>query len=80
MLPGHRDQGLRRLKYEEGFFLQMLMALRRGQNDDLAGVQLVKPGEMTRIMVDSLPFSLTQAQRRVLGEALADMRSGRVTR
>lgn len=79
--PEHgKDLGaaLRRLKYDEGFFLQLLMALRRGDNNQLAGVKLDKPGDMTRKMVDDLPFSLTGAQRRVLGEVLADMRSGRV--
>ncbi len=72
------EASLRRLKYEEGFFLQLLMALRRGDNSALAGVQLVKPGDMTRNLVDNLPFTLTKAQRRVLAEILADMRSGRV--
>ncbi len=72
------EASLRRLKYEEGFFIQLQMALRRGTNKDLAGVCLNKPGDMTKKLVDDLPFSLTGAQRRVLGEILADMRSGRV--
>ena len=72
------NSSLRRLKYEEGFSLQLLMGLRRGDNNGLSGVLLEKPGNLTRKLVDDLPFSLTGAQRRVLAEILADMRSGRV--
>jgi len=72
------DVALRRLKYEEGFYLQFLMALRRGVSSRQGGVMLEQPGDLTARMVAALPFSLTGAQRRVLGELLADMRSGRV--
>lgn len=72
------EASLRRLKYEEGFYLQLLMALRRGANSDLSGVLLGQPGDLTRNLVENLPFSLTKAQRRVLGEILSDMRSGQV--
>ncbi len=67
-----------RLKYQEGFFIQLLMAWRRGENQDVPGVRLNKPGDLTKRLVDDLPFTLTGAQRRVLGEILADLRSGRV--
>ncbi len=67
-----------RLKYQEGFFIQLLMAWRRGQNQDLPGVRLEKPGDLTKRLVDDLPFTMTGAQRRVLVEILADLRSGRV--
>jgi ATP-dependent DNA helicase RecG len=67
-----------RIKYEEGFFLQLLMKLRRGDYRDQVGVPLGKPGDLTKRMVDALPFDLTGAQRRVLSEILADLRCGRV--
>lgn len=67
-----------RLIYEELFLVQMLMALRRSDRREQAGVRLDKPGDLTRRLVESLPFALTGAQRRVLAEVLADMRSGKV--
>jgi len=66
-----------RLVYEELFTIQILMALRRDSRRGQAGLTLSKPGELTSNLVKSLPFSLTGAQRRVLKEILADMRSGR---
>lgn len=67
-----------RLVYEELFLVQMLMALRRSDRREQTGVRLEKPGDLTRRLVESLPFALTGAQRRVLAEILADMRSGKV--
>jgi ATP-dependent DNA helicase RecG len=68
---------VRRLKYEELFTIQMLMALRRASHQQESGIRLAKPGDLTRRLVEGLPFALTGAQRRVLGEILADLRAGR---
>jgi ATP-dependent DNA helicase RecG len=65
-----------RLVYEELFTIQILMALRRESRRGQPGVTLNKPGDLTTRLVGDLPFSLTGAQRRVLKEILADMRSG----
>ena len=67
----------RRLVYQELFFVQLLMALRRGSRQDQQGIILARPGDLTRRLVESLPFDLTRAQRRVLKEILQDLRSGR---
>jgi len=67
----------RRLVYEEIFSIHVLMALRRSDRQGLAGLRLAKPGDLTRRLVDGLPFELTGAQRRVLAEILKDLRSGR---
>jgi ATP-dependent DNA helicase RecG len=67
----------RRLVYEELFWIQLLMALRRRHESGRPGVVLGKPGDLTRRLVEQLPFELTGAQRRVLNEILADLRSGR---
>jgi len=67
----------RRLVYEEIFSIQVLMALRRSDRQKRAGLRLDKPGDLTRRLVEGLPFELTGAQRRVLKEILADLRSGR---
>ncbi len=66
----------RRLVYEELFTVQLLMALRREHARRQAGLRLEKPGDLTKRLVESLPFPLTRAQRRVLGEILADLRLG----
>ncbi len=67
-----------RIKYEEGFFLHLLMGLRRSGQRHQVGVSLAKPGNLTHKLVSALPFELTGAQRRVLAEILADMRNGQV--
>ncbi|MCP4572440.1 MAG: ATP-dependent DNA helicase RecG [bacterium] len=72
-----REAARQRLVYEELFSIQVLMALRHGDRRDRAGLRLEKPGDLTRRLVASLPFELTGAQRRVLKEILADLRSGR---
>jgi ATP-dependent DNA helicase RecG len=66
----------RRLVYEELFTVQLLMALRREHARRQAGLKLEKPGDLTKRLVDGLPYQLTRAQRRVLGEILVDLRSG----
>jgi len=71
-----RDAATKRLAYEEIFLVQMLMAIRRQNRHQQHGVKLAKPGDFTKRLVDSLPFRLTNAQRHVLAEILADMRSG----
>ncbi len=69
-------EGRRRLVYEELFLIQLLMLLRRGNPQREEGITLVKPGDLTTRLVHNLPFDLTDAQRKVLGEILKDLRSG----
>lgn len=75
--PEERDRALARLVYEEIFLIQLTMALRRQGRAARPGVALAKPGDLTRRLVEGLPFPLTGAQRRALAEILADLRSGR---
>ncbi|MDX2473571.1 MAG: DEAD/DEAH box helicase, partial [Candidatus Krumholzibacteria bacterium] len=70
------DRAVARLKYEELFTIQMLMALRRSSHRQETGICLDKPGDLTGKLVAGLPFALTAAQRKVLNEILADLRSG----
>ncbi len=67
-----------RLVYEEVFFIQLAMGLRRLGRARQTGPQLGAPGDLTTRLVGDLPFELTGAQRRVLAEILRDLRSGRV--
>ncbi|HOX25196.1 MAG TPA: ATP-dependent DNA helicase RecG [Candidatus Krumholzibacteria bacterium] len=78
--PADQDElarARRRLVYQELLQIQLVMALRRGRQVERRGVQLQRPGDLTRRLVASLPFELTGAQRRALAEILADLRSGR---
>ena len=76
--PQALQQARRRLVYQELLEIQLLMALRRGCRGGRPGIALARPGDLTRRLVSSLPFSLTRAQRRVLAEILADLRRGQV--
>ncbi len=75
--PQERDAALGRLVYEELFLVHLAMTLRRRGLTAREGIRLEKPGDLTRRLVEGLPFRLTAAQRRVLAEILADLRSGR---
>ncbi|MEE9465152.1 MAG: ATP-dependent DNA helicase RecG [Candidatus Neomarinimicrobiota bacterium] len=67
-----------RLKFDEHFFLQLLMALRRRTLQDLPGRKFPERGEITDKIYRSLPFQLTDAQVRVMREVRADLQSGRM--
>lgn len=68
----------RRLKFDELFYLQVLLALRRRSIEiTQKGIEFLKVGERTRQLVDALPFELTAAQKRVLREIRDDMKHER---
>jgi ATP-dependent DNA helicase RecG len=75
--PPTRDDlsaSLRRLKYEELFYFQLRLALRRHRiKSDPEGIEFAVKSQLARQLVDSLPFSLTRAQVRVINEITADM-------
>ena len=67
------------MKYEELFFFQLGMLLRREHRvAGESGEKLDTQSPSARSLTDSLPFELTEAQKRVLREVLSDMRSGTV--
>jgi ATP-dependent DNA helicase RecG len=72
------DPGLRRLKYEELFFFQITLALKRQVlRDRTPGIAFTVKSPLARQLVDTLPFALTDAQRKVIREISADMESPR---
>ncbi len=71
------DSSIRRLKYEELFFFQLKLALKRRAMQEEQGVSFVVESKLARQLVDSLPFKLTKAQIRVIKEITADMKSPR---
>ncbi len=72
------DAGLLRLKYEEFFSFQLMLALERRRTRDLTkGISFSIKSKLARQLVDSLPFKFTRAQVGVINEITADMQSSR---
>ena len=71
-----RDEALLRLKFDELFFFELLMAYRRREiKSEWKGIRFDSKSELARALVKSLPFELTRAQKRVIGEIAKDMQS-----
>jgi ATP-dependent DNA helicase RecG len=72
------EAGRRRLAFEELFFLQLLHALAHHEATlRRPGIVFERRDTLVRPLYESLPFRLTEAQRRVLGEIGEDMTSPR---
>jgi ATP-dependent DNA helicase RecG len=75
--PASQDElgaARKRLKFDELFFLQLMMAYRkRRMGQDKKGIEYKTESELARTLAASLPFDLTKAQRRVLHEIANDM-------
>jgi len=72
-----RSDAHRRLIYDEFFFFQLGMALRKQGGVLEQGISFLTDGEMVRKFYRLLPFALTAAQRRVITEIERDMASPR---
>jgi ATP-dependent DNA helicase RecG len=67
-----------RLKYDELFLLQLLLALRRAfVKSESPGIPFDVESSYARSLVNSLPYALTKAQVKVMNEIAADMREAR---
>ena len=64
-----------RLKYNEHFFIQLLMALKKYHIKKNDGISFPKRGQYLKKIYESLNFELTNAQIRVLREIRADLQS-----
>ncbi len=65
----------RRLKFDELFFLQLMLAIRKQlHKNELPGIPFNQESTLARRLVDSLPFELTTAQRKVIREIADDMK------
>ncbi len=66
----------RRLKFDELFFLQLMLAYRkRSIKEEVKGISYTVKSRLARQLAESLPFELTKAQRRVIREIADDMKS-----
>ncbi|MEH7122903.1 ATP-dependent DNA helicase RecG [Bacillus sp. JJ1773] len=69
-------QARRRFVYEEFFYFQLKMqALRKIDREKSNGISQLYQLENLKSFIQSLPFSITNAQKRVVNEILSDMKS-----
>ncbi|MBM4162557.1 MAG: ATP-dependent DNA helicase RecG [Ignavibacteria bacterium] len=72
------NSACRRLKFDELFFLQLMLAYRKRRvGEEVKGITYTIESTLARALAESLPFELTKAQRRVINEVAADMRSAK---
>lgn len=76
---GQMQEARRRLKFEELFYLQLnILNYSRKRAAKMGGYRFSRVGELfNRFYFDFLPFPLTGAQKRVIKEIHADMKTGR---
>jgi ATP-dependent DNA helicase RecG len=67
--PAHR-----RLIFEELFFLELGLELKRKRMKERAGIAFATTDKVREALREVLPFHPTKAQKRALGEIVADMR------
>ncbi len=72
-LKERRSKGHIRLIFEEFFLVQVALAMKREGVKRQKGIAFNTESERLKKFLDSLPFELTGAQRRVLSEILQDM-------
>ncbi len=72
-LESHRTLALRTLVYDEFFFLELGLALKRRGVILEPGIPFSVTHKYTKPLASALPYQLTTAQRRVLGEIKQDL-------
>lgn len=70
------DRAVKRIKFEELFFLQMAFSLHRRNARTGRGIDISVDYSLERRFLQQLPFTLTGAQRRVLDEIHHDFEAG----
>ncbi len=75
LLNSGRSEMHRRLAFDEFFFLELGLALRKKDMEKEKREALKINGELTKQLIDSLPFQLTSAQVRVIDEIKGDLMS-----
>ena len=70
----HLKIATHRLKFDEHFFLQLGVALKKDTLDRIGTDPLDKIGPYTKLIYDQLEFELTIAQKRVLKEIVDDIK------
>jgi len=71
---GELNQAIRRLKFDEHFFLQLLMALRKRSLQYSESLPLADIGPYFKLISETLDFELTGAQKKVIKEIHSDLK------
>ncbi len=71
------SKAMHRIKFDEHFFFQILMALRKKKNKDCNGRTFSKKGSIVRDIYNNLSFELTSSQIKVLKEIRSDLSSSK---
>tara|TARA_B100001250_G_scaffold414223_1_gene451380 strand:- start:1509 stop:3617 length:2109 start_codon:yes stop_codon:yes gene_type:complete len=71
----HLNMGLYRLKFDELFFLQLLMGLKKIYIKSKKGKKIIDRGPYVKSIYDNLSFELTNSQIKVLKEIRLDLKS-----
>ena len=75
--PEMLDRALYRFKWTELFYAQLFFALRRAFIHEQSGaVRFERSGNYTAKLYETLPFSMTAAQKKAVREIYRDLRSG----
>lgn len=76
--PDLLQRARKRLKFEEFFFLQLrLLMMKVTRTEKFKGQVLGNTELLTEFYQNHIPFELTNAQKRVIREAFADLKSGK---
>ena len=70
-----QKQALMRLSFEEFFIFQLPLVLRKLRRKEKKGIKHTVNGKLIEDFISALPFKLTSAQQKVLGEIKIDMTS-----
>ncbi len=72
----HLERSIKRFKYEELFYLEILVALKKHKHQSTSrGIQFHINSSLVKNFIDWLPFKLTGSQLKVLSEIKKDMLS-----
>src|SRR3972149_7051301 len=68
------EKAHQRLAFDELFYLELMLALRKkNQQKPESGITFKRPGELIKSLLANLKFELTESQKKVLREIVADM-------
>jgi ATP-dependent DNA helicase RecG len=74
-LNAHRSDGHRRIIFDEFFFLELALAMKKKGMTVASGISFEPEGRLAQGLMDLLSFRLTRAQEKVSLEIREDMRS-----
>ena len=74
-----KNQAIKRLKFEELFYLQLILAKRKFETKNIVKKNKISgAGKLVKGLYDKLPFELTDAQKKVSREIFEDLNSNKI--